>query len=227
MLDLKGHLEVFIITNGRSTYPYCLKSVNEQVGVKFKLTIIEGKAWLEANELCLAQCESKYFLRVDDDMLLHPRALHFAAGETTNRNSNEALKFWKLWQPYSGDIINGIKAYHTELTRKVKFRTNHLGKIDKPFYADLKTHNLVRKGSTSVIGVHSCSNAKEHIDYALRRGEQNGKDFKKKRARLNALISSYSGSLEDQYKILTGKLIKINHKQNSSFYKFLSENKFI
>ena len=77
MVDLDGKLEIFIITNGRATFPYCEESVLNQEQVKFKTTIHRDMKWLDANRRILDVCQSKFFARIDDDMILHPRAVRF------------------------------------------------------------------------------------------------------------------------------------------------------
>ena len=68
MIDLEGMIDIFIITNGRSTYEYCKKSVDNQKDVKFKINIIRDMDWQSAHEELLRTCGSKFALRVDDDI---------------------------------------------------------------------------------------------------------------------------------------------------------------
>ena len=133
MIDTDGIIEVFIITNGRSTFPYCLNSVKSQVGIKFKTTIISNKPWLEANLSILDKCKSKYFVRVDDDMLIHNRAIEFMNYVVANQKGDVGMRQWRLWEPYSNKVCKGIKIYTADVARKIGFRVNEIGKIDKMF----------------------------------------------------------------------------------------------
>jgi len=77
IIDLREKFNVFIITNGRSTFEYCHEAIKGQIGVLVNIHIVRDRKWVDANNYCLANCPSKYFLRVDDDMMLHPKALLF------------------------------------------------------------------------------------------------------------------------------------------------------
>jgi len=225
IIDLNGKLEVFFITNGRSTAPYAQHSLDEQLGVKFKMTVHKDMDWLEANRRILDVCKSRFFLRVDDDMILNGHAISYMWLCLEKQSSITALRGWKLWEPYSNKVVKGIKAYDFELAKKIVFRISNIGKIDKLFTQDAeKTDYRVRYGN-DVVGVHACSNYDEHLRYALMRGEQKGKDFKAEKRWMKKVITGYDESLEKQKKLTGRFLYRVNKKHRTGFYRFIKEIK--
>lgn len=220
MIDINNKLEVFIITNGRGTFPYCKKTVDEQQGVLFKTTVIKGLSWLESNNAILDQCESHFFCRVDDDMLLNPMAVAYMWDCIKKQYKNIIMTQWRLWEPYGKRDLRGVKVYTHPSTKQLGFRTNHLGKIDKPFREDIVGSKWQIGAYEDILGIHACSTYEEHLKYAILRGEHNGKDFPKKRREMQRRIEGFNKSVKDQYMMSKGALLKRNRKQGWDFYQF-------
>lgn len=223
MILLNGTIDVFVITNGRSTFEYCKKSIESQQGVFFNPIYIEHKGWQEAHKILLKKCKSKYALRVDDDMLLHPLALKFMHKCVKNQNNNIALRGWRLWEPWSNKVCKGIKVYNVEIAKKVGFQLDYLGKIDKPFMRNAEKDGYKIKYSKDVVAIHSCGNFEEHFKYWRMRGESKGKDFPKKKAWAKKLIENYHYSLNDQYELNKKFVPNLNVKRGTKFGDFLNE----
>lgn len=222
MIDLRGTIEVFIITNGRSTFKCCKESVNNQIDVKFNTTIISGFGWQEAHERILRECDSKFALRVDDDMLLHPHALKFMYQCIKNQSDKIALRGWRLWEPWSYKVCKGIKVYNLAAARKIGFKLDKLGKIDKPFTKNAEKSGYKIKYSQDVVAVHSCGNYKEHLKYWGMRGESSGPQFEIKKKWAEELIKDFPMSIQKQYK-LTGKFLKkLNNKRKTEFGRMIN-----
>tara|TARA_Y100000310_G_C20690569_1_gene821920 strand:+ start:201 stop:878 length:678 start_codon:yes stop_codon:yes gene_type:complete len=219
--DIDGKLEVFIITNGRSTFEYCQNSIQGQLGVKFKTTIHRDMDWLTANKRILDVCKSEFFVRVDDDMLLHPRAISFMFKCVSHQSSRCALRGWKLWEPYSVKVIKGVKAYNLELAKDIGFRISAIGKIDKVFSADAKRKRKKIIYTEDIVGIHSCSTFPEHLQYAIMRGENKGDNFKQEKMWMKKVITGCKLSLRKQAKMSDGYVRRLNKKNKSGFYKFL------
>jgi len=221
MIELKEKIEAFIITNGRSTFSFCLKSFLEQQNVKIKHYIHKDMSWIDANRKILDVCSTPYFLRIDDDMLMHPRCIEFMSQSIDGQKDNIAMRQWMLWEPYTSKSRKGIKIYNTSIAREIGFRINHLGKIDKPFFQDLKKTRYIVKVDPDVVAIHACSDHAEHIKYAVMRGEDKGKNFEKKRKELKNTISSFNKSIEYQYNMATDYVEKYNDNNNTNFHRFL------
>jgi len=222
--DVSGLLTVFIITNGRSTYDYCHKALEASQGALFKYKVIRDKGWLEANQSILDECETPYFVRVDDDMLVHPRCIEYMAHCVSNENDKKiALRQWKLWEFYSDKPIRSIKMYSRDLARKIGFRINHLGKIDKTFRQDCVKDELKIQSYKDIIAVHSCGEVDEHLEYAKMRGEHKGEDFEKKARFIKNSISKLTMDLDAQYGAMHKKLMKEAKKDKSDFYYWIQK----
>jgi hypothetical protein len=220
-IDLNNIIDVFIITNGRSTFPYCIKSVESQIGVKFNLAIIRDMEWQAAHERILKKCKSKFALRVDDDMLLHPMALRFMYECVKDQNDRIALRGWRLWEPWSNKVCKGIKVYNYKAAKKIGFKLDHLGKIDKPFTKNAEKAGYKIKYTRDVVAIHSCGDFEEHLKYWEMRGE--AKDGRKTEKRIWAenLIKSCHMNLQEQYD-LNKKFIKdYNIEKGYDFGKFI------
>jgi hypothetical protein len=207
MTDLEGMIDVFVITNGRSTFEYCEKSLQLQKDVKFNINIIRDMNWQDAHEELLKRCRSKFALRVDDDMLLHPLALKFMYQCVKKQKDNIALRGWRLWEPWSNKVCKGIKVYNTKIAKKIGFHLDHLGKIDKPFTRNAEKAGYKIKYTRDVVAIHSCGNFKEHLEYWKMRGESTGSNFETKEKWAKELIKDFPMTLEEQYG-LTGKFLR-------------------
>jgi len=223
MKDLRGQLDVFVTTNGRSTFPYVLKSIEEQQGVKFDHHIIKDKPWIDANLSILSSAKSKFFLRVDDDMMLHSLCLSYMGEHLAEVGDNISMKIFKLWEPYTNTVCNGIKFYQTIPVRKIGFRINKIGKIDGLFKSDSNAHGYRISSDRSIMGIHSCSTSEEHISYANMRGENRGANWGYKLERLKKCIGKYNVSLQDQFSTREHEILRINRRHQSGFFKFLSK----
>jgi len=143
------------------------------------------------------------------------------------RKKYVAMRFWKLWEPWRRQPVNGIKLYNRDIVKKKLrgFHSNKAGKIDAVFTEKVKRSKYLITANRSMIGVHSCSTAEENILYATMRGEQANKGFKKKCNRLIRDIGRYDRSIEYQYKFAIGRgLEKINRKFRTDFYGFTLKN---
>lgn len=222
MTDLTGEIEVYIITNGRSTFSYCKQSVKNQQDVRFRLSYHENMKWIDANRKILDDCRSRFFIRVDDDMFLHPKAISFIWSVVKNAKNKVALHQWRLWEPYSNKVCKGIKAYNTVVAQDIGFRPNEIGKIDKNFTADAEKKGYKLRSYNDVIAVHACASLEEHLNYAKMRGEHHGQRFSKKKKWMEEKIGNFDMSLSEQYKISHGNFIfDRNKERNTDFYRFL------
>lgn len=223
VLDLTSLLEVFLITNGRSTFSHAKGSIEAQKHVTFKTTIHEGMDWLSANRQILKVCKAPFFVRVDDDMILNPHAIRFMWHCVKAQSSRIALRGFKLWEPYSNKVVKGIKVYNLALAKDIGFRISDIGKIDKLFTADAKKRRKKVIYSDDVLGIHACSTFKEHLRYALMRGEDKGSGFSVERAWMKHHINRFSVPLRKQFKMANKFIRRLNKRTKSDFFRFLRE----
>lgn len=221
-------VEAFIITNGRSTFEYALKSVEEQSVDLKKITVIRDMKWIDAVNRCVELCESRFFLRVDDDMFLHPRCVEYMYRQTVknkkvNRIAAYVCKLWEDWQSY---VAGSIKLYQTARVKEMGgFKANAMGKIDKPFEVAMKKKKfIVVKDNKSVVGVHGMGTWEEQEHYRTLWLKNNSK-IKYKRPKKYLLSQKrYKKTPHKQYVIAKG-LRKVNKRRNSGFWHFLEPRK--
>ena len=224
MLDLSNKLEVYFITNGRSTSEYALAALHAQKYVQFKIVIHRDMDWLSANKRILEVCTSKFFMRVDDDMILNPHAVRYMWHCVEKQSSRIALKGCKLWEPYSSKVVKGVKAYNLRLAREIGFKISKIGKIDKIFSADAKRKRKKISYTNDVIGIHACSNFKEHLKYAIMRGEDKGSGFSTERAWMKHHINKFNVPLPKQAKMADKFVRRLNKRKRTGFFRFLREH---
>lgn len=223
-IDLRKSLSAFVITNGRSTYSYVIKALEDSKNVCFDYHVIKDKDWLDANQSILKKCKTSYFVRIDDDMIVHPRCIEYMWHCVKLQSPSVALRQWELWEPYNNRTVRGIKVYTHNIAKKIGYRTNHLGKIDKPFRADCDKMGYAIISHKDIVGVHACGDIQEHIKYAKMRGEDKGKDFRRKEKDMKRSIKSCSLSIKQQFNQRKSFLISRNKERNEEFYDWLHAN---
>jgi hypothetical protein len=86
-LDLQD-LTVFVIASGEDTYDECLEALHNQ-DCNFKIDLIRDVYPMsKAFQTMPDQCQTRYFVQVDADIILHPhaiRTLHQAIRQTSFR----------------------------------------------------------------------------------------------------------------------------------------------
>ena len=213
-------LEIFVITNERSTLEWTLKSIEYQT-LTVPVTVIRNMKWLDALNECLATSNSKFYLRVDDDMFLHPKAIEYYNYCLRKPIKSLGIYECKLWEDWSHKPAGSLKAYKTKVTRKIGFKANHLGKVDKVFSKEIVKYNYRRIRDKSMIGLHACSTIEDQKKYRNLWKKRNTKisssDFEKT---FDNIIHTPHKPVADQYKDIK-KLKKINRKYATRFYNLL------
>jgi hypothetical protein len=216
--DLTGLLEVFIFTNGRGSFDCSKYSVETQVNVKFKTTIIKDMSLVEASNFAMKKSKSKFYMKVDDDMFLHPRCIEYFANFTKSYKGNCAMAYSRLWEPSTLRVIDSLKAYNTKNVRKIGFSANSDGRIDKIFLDKVKAGGFgYKKDGMSVVAIHCSCPSSENMNYAKLRGEKVW-DIRRKRMKKQDRYFRKNG-YKSQFKKRKKQLNAINKKRGSSFWK--------
>lgn len=210
-------LEIFIITNGRSTYSNALRSLERQ-SAKIKITVVENMKWVTALNHCNSTCKTKYYLRVDDDMLLHKYCAEYMYSIGSKIKSLGAY-VCRLWEDWSSRVGGTIKMYNVESVVSVGgFIANKLGKVDKPVNLSLSRNGRRIVKDCSIVGVHACGTTEDQNRYR-QLWLENSKHHREAHS-LEMAQKKYSLPIERQYLIID-TLYKRNRKINSGFYNFL------
>ena len=204
-------ITAFLITNGRSSYQYALKALEEQ-SLKIPIVTIRDMNWVEANNLALETCPTDLMIRVDDDMFLHPRAVEFML-ETY---SSKPMHRGKLYEPHTKRIAGRVKIYNCGQCREAGgFRANRLGKIDRIFERTIGHDNISIGDKQCPIGIHSCPSWAEQLRYERLWGHRKSTREQMKRFRI---------SLEEQYDMRIWKIERIAKQKNGRFWKWLGKS---
>lgn len=157
-------MNAVLITNGRSTLKYAHKALQNQ-SYKCSIIVIENRPWIEANNMALKLVKSSVYLRVDDDMFLHPRTMEFLLD---TMKGDPVAHIGKLWEEHTHRVAGAIKLYNVEKVRAMGgFRPNRLGKLDRTFQADAKKHGfeITCADKKAPLGLHACAPWKEQLAY--------------------------------------------------------------
>jgi len=176
------------------------------------IMVMRNKGWLEANNLALELVSSPYYMRMDDDMFLHPRALEFMLSTYRGHIAHTG----KLYEHFARRCGGKIKVYNTENVRELGgFRPNSRGKIDRTFERDAKEkyHRITTADKHSPIGLHACGTWKEQQRYEELWGyKKSSRGFMKK----------YRKSPEWQAENTVRIIERYNKTHNTEFWKWLN-----
>lgn len=210
-------LEIFVITNGRSTLPYVIRSLESQ-STKRPVTVIRDMQWIDALYKCVNLSESSFYIRVDDDMFLHRDAvayyLHILNG------NDVGVYECKLWEDWTNKAAGSLKAYNTKVVRKIGFRTNRLGKVDKVFTQDLKKTKYKRIKDNSMVGLHACSSVEDQKRYRQLWRETASISKSAFAKTFDNIIHPPQKVVADQFSDLR-KIRQVNKKKRTKFFYFI------
>lgn len=108
-VDLSANLTVFVITVGNVNYPECVRALEAQ-SCLFRLCIIKDVYPLDAAfQQMILQCDTRYYIQVDEDMVLRPTAVKTMYDEIVAQDA--AFVAFPLYDPHLDMVISGIKIY--------------------------------------------------------------------------------------------------------------------
>ncbi|MFW6130165.1 MAG: hypothetical protein ACOC56_03200 [Atribacterota bacterium] len=220
-------ISAFIITNGRSSYKYCKKSIDNQKNISFKVSVISDVDWVDANNKILELCDTEYFLRVDDDYLLHPLAVSYTCNDIAYMNKyfdpiKPTIYTWRLWDFIKKCENYGIKAYEFINAKNIGFRTSPemeiqkygyvRGKIDFVFGVNAKKtyprgkKSLWRVKRPSILGGIAFATLEEQLEYRRMRIEKykeynGGDDAMGEYKELTKYADGFSVPIEKQFSL--------------------------
>lgn len=124
--DLSKELTVFVITVGNNpNYDLCISALERQT-VKFTLNIIKDYFPLsKAFQEMLNRCKTKYYIEVDEDMILYSDSIEKMYRSIKNTNNNIAMISFKLLDIHLTFKIHGIKIYKYNILKKYPYNLKH------------------------------------------------------------------------------------------------------
>lgn len=219
-------IDAFIITNGRQSFDYVIESLKNQKGVSYNYNIISGMSWLDACNECLYHSNAPYYLRLDDDMILHPRALAFFERFIEIKHDPLGVFYClKLWEPWNDRLCGKVKIYNRELTKKIGFKIDSRGKVDKIFKKEAAAKGFKIIGDkTSAISIHAACSADDNFFYSNLRKETNDPSFTIRRKEIKKLDKVLKKTpYKEQLRLADTPLGDLNIKGNTLFGQFIKE----
>lgn len=218
-------LEIFVITNGRGTFDYTMKHLEKQTTQR-KITVIKDMKWVDALNKCVDLCKSEFFLRVDDDMILHKHSLSYYLSRIKHTKKKKGgIYVCKLWEDWSRKPAGGLRMYSTAVTKKLRFKASRLGKVDKVFKNRLDKIGYKQIKDPSLVGLHVLADRMDQKKYRRLWRNNNATISKAEFANtFDNKIHSQRQSIPNQCKVLQ-EIPRLNKKYKGKFASFISNQK--
>jgi len=153
--NLSKSLTVFVITVGNPNYENCIEALKNQ-DCDFNLEIIKDQYPMDkAFQQMITKCKTKYYIQVDEDMVLEPHAVRTLYEEALKKH---AFVVYPLWDPHLDMMISGLKIYEHSIFAKFAYdeemfscEREQLDRVVKEGHScEFKELN-----NTQALGVHS------------------------------------------------------------------------
>ncbi|RJQ51596.1 MAG: glycosyltransferase [Nitrospiraceae bacterium] len=122
---------VFVITIGDPSFPYCKKAIAEQTYKSFKPDFIENfRPVSAADQEMINRCDTEYFIKVDEDMILYPDAVEKMERIMESAPDDIGMICFHLYDEDREQNIQGIKIFRTELAKNLMMRDLRASDMD-------------------------------------------------------------------------------------------------
>ena len=120
-----------------TTFIYVTHDQVEAMTLADKIVVLRDMHFFEAASRCLRDCESPYFFKIDDDFILHPKAIAYMRKRVLEYPHPEELGIYycHLWEDWTSRVRQSIKVYRMEALRQIGgFQ------VDRPQSGRLRPH---------------------------------------------------------------------------------------
>jgi hypothetical protein len=129
--DLRADITVFVLTVGAPSFPECLERLAAQ-DCRFQLEVIENVAPMSrALQGMLDRCRTRYFVQVDEDMLLYPHAIRSLYTRLNASAPDVAILTCHLFDVHARRVIYGLKIYRHEILRAYPYENVESSEYDQ------------------------------------------------------------------------------------------------
>lgn len=232
MTIIKPHipLTAYIFTGGRATFEWAYKSFEQQT-VSVPIHTYRNMPLVKAMNDLLDNCPTRYFIKIDDDFFMHPRAIEYMTwcifNATGKIKSKAGLWEWKLYEHWSDTKPWSFKIYDANLARQFGgFQDAAQGRIDWKFEKNLMKKNFNRQQDQSVVSLHAASpfvdDQLSHEKFWTDNNRSGGLEPRKGSHHENKVkkMRAYKVPLETQF-LKRVKWIENNNEPNNKFKMFL------
>lgn len=157
-------LTAYIFTGGRSTFEWAYKSFEEQT-VSLPIHVYRDMPLVDAMNNILSTCPTRYFVKIDDDFLMHPRAIEYMSWcllhAPAQKKRQAGLWEWRLFEHWSQTMPWSFKVYDSKRVKSLGgFRSAQQGRIDWEYENAMKKAKLNREQDFSIISLHAAPHDK-------------------------------------------------------------------
>jgi GR25 family glycosyltransferase involved in LPS biosynthesis len=153
--NLTKTLTVFIIRSGKNpNYEDCLNSLNNQ-SVNFILKeIVDISPMSKAFQKMIDDCETEYYIQVDEDMILDENAIEKIYDEIISSDYKVAIVAHMLRDVHLDFNIYGVKGYKHEILKNYPYNLEIIScEVDQMKRMDIDGYSTLM--IESVLGLHS------------------------------------------------------------------------
>ena len=173
--DLTAEVTAYVATVGASSLPGCLAHLAEQ-RCHFRLRKIEHVAPMSAAfQAMLDQCETPYYVQVDEDMLLYPDAIQRLHDELRGAPDDIAFVVGYLHDVHLEQPVQGVKIFRHAIVRRYPFadvQSCELDQVDR-LRADGFAYRVLPAGTErsaddtefpyAIVGLHGATHSPRSI----------------------------------------------------------------
>ena len=129
--DLSAELTVFVLTVGAPSFAECMKRLEAQ-DCRFTLEVIENVAPMSRALQCmLDRCRTRFFVQVDEDMLLYPHTIRSLHTRLTESPPEVAILTCHLFDSHAQRVIYGLKIYRHDIVRAYPYSNVESSEYDQ------------------------------------------------------------------------------------------------
>ncbi len=150
-MTLLEHLTVYVISTGEDTYDECLEALQNQ-DCAFRVEHIRDVYPMSrAFQAMPDRCQTKYFVQVDADMVLHPHAIRSLYEAICHSGFRTYMVLGPLYEEGFG-IGGRVKCWKRSIFRLFRFRD--VRTVDRDFFRRARWLGFKRHELPDVLGVH-------------------------------------------------------------------------
>lgn len=148
-------LTVFIITCGDNpNYPYCLEAIQNQ-NCTFNIEVIRDVAPMaRAFQQMIDKCKTPYYIEIDGDMVLQPKAIETMYRDIKIAPQNTAMICFDLNDTHLNVPIQGVKIYKHEVFKKYPYDQTCIS-CEMKQLSDMKKDKFIYEIKHIILGEHS------------------------------------------------------------------------
>ncbi|HSP96021.1 MAG TPA: hypothetical protein VL049_02095 [Candidatus Dormibacteraeota bacterium] len=129
--DLSADLTVFVLTVGAPSFAECMQRLDAQ-DCRFRREVIDHVAPMSRALQCmLDRCRTRFFVQVDEDMLLYPHAIRTLYTRLTDAPPEVAILTCHLFDAHAERVIYGLKIYRHDIVRAYPYRDVESSEYDQ------------------------------------------------------------------------------------------------